>query len=671
VTTFFLDPISGDDAKDGTTFANRVKTFLTGLPAARIAPGDTIRVIASPDPTSLGNATWTNGSRTVTLATVATLTIDNCDTAWTGATNVTSTVTATGRKQGTNMANLAVAAAFTTGKVAYRTLPSALDLSSYQQVSSWIKSSAALAHGVLELRLCSDTTGDVPVHAIPIDGGLTGGAWRIAAKDFAANLNAAIASVSLFANSDPGTLTINIDNIIACKASSDPAALTHLSLIGKNTAGEPEWYPILSIDGTTVDLGGAPDATIQTANTIPRNYVGTTETVTTYRLQPLDPVNGLGASSSLSSTNRVFQDSGTDGNPITISGGWDRTAMSAQSGQTWITGAHFLGGALSLAGRSFVNHANIGYAHFAASPYEGSTSTIGVRWEQLGTSGCGFGINLSNTWGNALYADVGNVVSCGQYGVQATTTPGPLTVRARRITGCYNNTAAGVRISVGTNCTHRYYVDKSDNHNGYGVSATTSSGPAIFHNLTASNNTLADVFLSDGDDVLLINPTLSSAAPVLMTSAGIGDALRIQKYNGGADDHRVYNRYWTLMSDATTRHAASGIAWRLSPLSATIISSQSPAEFPLAQIRLPANVTKNIGFWVRRDSLSLSAGIKIRGGQVAGIASDVSAAMSAAINTWEQLTLNVTATETGVVEVVGWGYGGTTFSAWFDDGAVA
>ena len=63
MTTFYLDYEGGNDANAGTSFATRWKTITSGATAARIAPGDTIRIMASPDPTSIGDATWTGGGR--------------------------------------------------------------------------------------------------------------------------------------------------------------------------------------------------------------------------------------------------------------------------------------------------------------------------------------------------------------------------------------------------------------------------------------------------------------------------------------------------------------------------------------------------------------------------------------------------------------------------------
>jgi len=65
----YVDYEGGNDANDGSSFALRVKTLTSGATAARIAPGDTVRIMGSPAPTSLGiNGTWTDGPLPATIA---------------------------------------------------------------------------------------------------------------------------------------------------------------------------------------------------------------------------------------------------------------------------------------------------------------------------------------------------------------------------------------------------------------------------------------------------------------------------------------------------------------------------------------------------------------------------------------------------------------------------
>jgi hypothetical protein len=165
MATFYLDYEGGNDANDGTSFAQRWKTITAGATAARIAPGDTIRVMGSPAPTSLGiNATWTNKSPTVSLASALNVLITDCNSAWTASANVTCTANTSTYRTSTGAAQQAVAAGFTTGKIAYFDLGSNQDYSAYQGVTFWIAfTTGTLAAGVLTLDLCSDALGATPV----------------------------------------------------------------------------------------------------------------------------------------------------------------------------------------------------------------------------------------------------------------------------------------------------------------------------------------------------------------------------------------------------------------------------------------------------------------------------------------------------------------------------
>lgn len=67
--TYYIDYVNGNDAADGSTFATGGlpsvgpwKSITTGATAARIAPGDIIKIAKSPDPSDIGvTGTWTDG----------------------------------------------------------------------------------------------------------------------------------------------------------------------------------------------------------------------------------------------------------------------------------------------------------------------------------------------------------------------------------------------------------------------------------------------------------------------------------------------------------------------------------------------------------------------------------------------------------------------------------
>lgn len=658
MATFYLDPVNGSDAADGTTFANRWKTLASGATAARIAPGDTIRIIASPDPNSLGSATWTDASDTVTLATARTLTVENCEAAWTASANVTCTTQTTGRKQGSFLARSAVASGFTTGKISYRTLPATLDLSAYQQISLWVKCSANVAAGGLELRLCTDATGDTVAHTVPIPNGTlpgTGTGWQVVLKDFGAAMNATINSLSLYANSDPGTNSIDLDNIIACKAASDANVLTHLSLIGKNTVGEPEWYPLLSIDDVTIKLGAHNTTAVDSA---PRPYSGTTESVTTYARQPLVDVDAT------SSARRTLTESGAIGAPITYSGGWNRTDMSTQTGETWISGSHNATYCFE-ATVSLWNTEKIGLAHGTTA---GANITTGSYQNPtlVGIVGCGKPVNVSSVRGMTL--NVGNVMQNGDaLGWTAVAIKANNRIVARRVSG---SSGAGVNVA-GADAPIVCDIDKIDNSGAQGLNAVAgSSCDVIVRNTTFANNTSGSLGTANNANgsFRILNGTFPSQPTVANTNLF---TVYLHKYNGGADDHRILSPASTIQTDATVRHTASGVAWKVTNLSAVaepFVNELMPRELPLSRFAVAASALVTCKTWVRRDNTGMTIGIKVKGGFIAGVASDVAAEITAAADTWEEISLTFTPTEAGVVELLGYAHAtATTYSGWWDD----
>lgn len=127
---------------------------------------------------------------------------------------------------------IAVAAGFTTGLVAYGRMASA-DISAYDAVTFYIRSSEAIASGVLKFLICSDNAGATPVEtllmpAIPktiltSDGATSTDAdidqWvRIVLRLNNPSSDTAIQSVAINAVSDPGTVNLYIHEIRLMKS---------------------------------------------------------------------------------------------------------------------------------------------------------------------------------------------------------------------------------------------------------------------------------------------------------------------------------------------------------------------------------------------------------------------------------------------------------------------
>ena len=728
MTIFYLDPVNGNDANAGTSFALRWKTLETGASAARIAPGDTIRCIASPDPTLVGNATWTDQSNTVTLAAAVTQLISDCETAWTASANVTATADATIFKAGTKSSKLAIASAFTTGKIAYSAV-GPLDLSTYQQVTFWLIANAAIAAGTLSLRLCSDATGDVTVNTIPIPAiPFFTTTYTPLTIDLGAALGGAIQSVALYADLDPGTINVYLDNINAAKASGSANALTLNSLIGKLhnlpwvasstypadairrptqanrtgfvykvTAGgggaagaveptwpeevgvtvvdggltwtcfdlEESWHAIQSINGTTVMIDAAPASTVASV----RGYSGATETVATYKREPLLPALSNG-------TPFKFNEIGTYTANSTLSGGWDSVTMAAQSGETWISGrnAQMLG-LYAPGGMSYwtIDRMNMVRCRTTFS-LVGSSGQIGIKlYNSTFSHSAGHGI----AFGSAPQYVMKNVQAHNnaQWGALLSNTGATRGTMKR--CAMHNNLDDGLRLAGGTASDPSNTAWLNDcsffNNAAFGIGASTMRIRGF--NVKTRNN-LSGAIDQSACDIVMVNSDMDESVVFngLTTNGNFPERyMYSHKHGQVADAHLIMTFGGTIASATDQRHTGTGISWKFQPTSLNR-TEDVPLELSVAKIVCAANTPINVNLWTYRDNANVNGKLLLRGGQLLGVPNDLSVACSPAINTWVQsASLNFTPTETGVVEVVFqvWDGVDTTNSFWIDDLSVA
>jgi hypothetical protein len=286
----------------------------------------------SPTPYDLNpGGTWTNGSNEVTLSSAITKNIDLADTAdWTVSTNVTQSKQTAIYKYGTGSLRFAASSSFTTGKLAYKAFGSAQDFSAYTGISFWfIQSSGTLFQaGELQLRLCSDTTGDTAVETfnIPVVSGTATSYLIPITLDKGSSLAASVQSVSLWLTTDRGAQGFQFNNIFACNTSG-PNSICLQTLIAPSTGSPSPWYCMDSINGTSIRLGSH--------NTVPATtsafqYQGSTITNGSMRARKCTIIDS-------SSTWGQVQENGAEGSLTTYSGGWDSTNMTNQgSGQTYL-----------------------------------------------------------------------------------------------------------------------------------------------------------------------------------------------------------------------------------------------------------------------------------------------------------------------------------------------
>lgn len=325
-------------------------------------------------------------------------------TAWVASANVTTQLysnygdfsSTKATMQGGQSDQIVISSSFTTGKAAYYTLPSALDLSGYQQLSLHIHqySGTKVLAGNYSLRLCSDTTGDTTVNTftIPQPGqtsGTNGDLFLPITVDLGTNLGSSIQSIALYVDSDQGAQSIRMCNIIACKAKSSADSLTLNSLVGRNSSTVDDqkfWYTIESIegDGDIIVVGPTGRTNYQKTSyyyAVHSSWLG--DTGGTYTFYKRECFNTSVDNNTTSSSTAVQQinGSGSSTNKLTISGGWDTSdSMTTKNGESFYDGNHHDDGhGLECSSRPYITLENLGFFRYYRGFYITSCDYLSVK----------------------------------------------------------------------------------------------------------------------------------------------------------------------------------------------------------------------------------------------------------------------------------------------------
>jgi hypothetical protein len=689
-------------------------------------------------------------------------------TAWVGATaNVTATLsTIMGR--GSVYDQIAIAAGFTTGKIAYYTLPATLDLSAYQQLSLFNSQSTGTLGG-LTISLCSDTTGDTAVDAFTIP---STGATNVSTP-FTINkgsaLGSSIRSISISRAANNGAQTFFFNSIVACKSPTSVDALSNTSLVTKNNGTEGA-YAVGGFggsDGTIVFLDSSPTSG-SNLTTTGGAYYGTTETVGLWRYEPLNPYTlnsaALPASSSGVTTYTEFtSNSGILNAPITYSGGWDSTNMSTKTGQTWFTNQN--GNAYGIQNtnepsyitidRLNYTRCNIGW--YSDSGYSGviiqncnytATSSTGilingVSQEQLqscivtNTASTGVSISYGST-------DINNPVVINNCTVSGNVTSNLTINNTATSYPYYNITNSSFNTSSGTGINtalFTYSTITSNSINYFNTTGLTTTNNIIgtinnltfvpepaggthiisgnisstlsvlpqniyttFNNVTVNaptttysqgTTTLSNLFLGcanfkflngsftatnvsytqntlyDQGGAYLYNCTgvpATIAASTNNVTPFINNAAQYSQDEGNTvGNNKIYFSGGLATSQTAVRNTPSGYAWSLAPTSTSTVTSAFPLKLKIASVAANGGSAVTISAYMRRTNTGLTMQLVCPANQPYGPTSDTTASITAAADTWQQVSISFTPTQNAVFDVYVYVYGGTTFTGYVDD----
>jgi hypothetical protein len=656
MATYFLDPVGGNDALDGTTFANRWKTLNGGPTAARVAPGDEIKFIESPAPTLIGNCTWTTGasarSITVPAGTVKLIDALAVNTGWVAAANVTLNAASSQRIIGAGAVNFTVGAAFTTGKLAHK--PLTMDLSAFRQVNVWFRTSVVFAAGTVFLDLCSDATGDVPIVSVPFTDSGNTAAWFAGLIAHTGSIGT-INSIALRATADPGTPTISINCLWASKAPGSADEITLATMVSKmayttapplrGTGSGDE--PLLGVMGVNSDTAvvlnrsGNQDNGIDVSG---RGYDGAAETVATYAHQCVPFAEP-----------RIWSpnEAGTAADQTVWTGGWSASDMATRTGMTryMLSSRTYSAGAFGFhTFRNLVMNTSLG-----GNTLPGSD---GCRVENCLFTACAVAANgfaQSGLGGADLCYSAGSNFSLGG---------------ANQPNFCFFEDVFAYLSSVSYAGGRNFLLGiTARNNNGYGLNLNGNPGNEYIcaDDVVTLNNSAGGVFVAQGVNALLRNADLREATDIAFVSNG-NDALLSVESLGKIPGNDTLRHPYGRMTRQTAVVDTQASSWRVQVTNSNAVA-RGPLRLPLGIFEVTRGVTTTIAMRMRRDNAGLSMGLSYMPTEgLPGITTEQRALMTAAANNWETVTLSLSPTGSGTqiisLDLIAWG--GTTFNGYVE-----
>ena len=143
-----------------------------------------------------------------------------------------------------------------------------------------------------------------------------------------------------------------------------------------------------------------------------------------------------------------------------------------------------------------------------------------------------------------------------------------------------------------------------------------------------------------------------------------------QNHNQIPNNHYQQYLYGFVMSDNSILHTSPGLSWKILPNGA-IANITYPLTFSLTKVAIPANTPTAISAWFKLDNdVSVGGLLLCKADPLLGIYSDVSAHATSPTTNWQNVSLTLNLTTTGVVEVLAGAYvkGANPYvPVWVDD----
>ncbi len=137
--------------------------------------------------------------------------------------------------------------------------------------------------------------------------------------------------------------------------------------------------------------------------------------------------------------------------------------------------------------------------------------------------------------------------------------------------------------------------------------------------------------------------------------------LFAKDYDNVSGDNRTLFQYGSILPETTTRHTASGNAWKFDVTSSSA-NANNALSFEVGKVIVAASSLVTISVWMYRPNNDCIGQIRIQKNSEVGIDADIKATNSSASNsTWTQISATCTPTAAGVLTVF--------LEAYYDGGA--
>jgi len=409
--------------------------------------------------------------------------------------------------------------------------------------------------------------------------------------------------------------------------------------------GDGNWWEVITIASDT-------------SATLYKNYSGDTQSGVSSR--KLGITNTGVAAASTTEVQKVSS-SGTSSATLKISGGWD-LATQTQDGQTYFRQMHGTfnnryGYGLYMSGKSYTEIERLHFLRYNCGIHYANSSNNNTLTSPTCNSNGSYGIYYyASSNNNTCTSPTCN--SNGSYGIYYYSSSNNNTLTSPT---CNSNTNCGIRYASSNNNT---CTSPTCNSNGsYGIYYASSGNNVCFGALTTSGNASGAICNNYGTNYIA---KASIAESTIAT--GFTDLCNARIYINDIGGH---SQIWTdsgniISQDATA--GGSGKEWRLN-VTADKRGSYYPLALKIAEIAVASGSKVTVKAYVKKSHATGIAGaLFMRGGQIAGAGNDIKTDCPNDTNR-NQLTIEFTPTEAGVVEIEAWAWyvSSTTANVIVDD----